>query len=322
MSADPDFPANDGDGRPAVDALLTGQQQAVATLLCEGLSNPHIAHRLYLTEHTVKSHVAAIYKALELHTRPQIAVRALELGLADPAWLAKQTRVCRGRWKPDRHAVPAAWLMRGLRIEDIAREMGVKPISLRPIVREAYAVCGCRTALEAVVKWVMHGHVPAAAVDEGPAALAEFIPTPPVLPTAGGFQPLLRPERPAPPVGVWVPTEGERRALAALATGRTGQAEPTVVAACLSKAGQPSRAALAALAVRHGFVKPELVLATRLELRLPEADLAAALLTQLAGGTLAPTIAPEEIAAACRGIGARTASHAAALWAIQCSTTA
>jgi len=50
----------------------------VAELVAEGLSNPAIARRLYLSRPTVASHVAHILAKLGFSTRAQIAVWAAQ----------------------------------------------------------------------------------------------------------------------------------------------------------------------------------------------------------------------------------------------------
>jgi DNA-binding NarL/FixJ family response regulator len=46
----------------------------VFSLLVNGMSNKEIARELYITHHTVKSHVAHILKVLDLETRTSAAV--------------------------------------------------------------------------------------------------------------------------------------------------------------------------------------------------------------------------------------------------------
>ncbi len=50
---------------------LTKKQKLVLSLLCEGLSNKDIARRLFLTEHTVKSHLLTLFQKLGVHNRTE-----------------------------------------------------------------------------------------------------------------------------------------------------------------------------------------------------------------------------------------------------------
>ena len=68
--------ANDG------PSLLTPRQRDVLTLLGQGKSNKEIARVLKLAEGTVKLHVTAILKALNVNNRTRAVVAASQLGLA------------------------------------------------------------------------------------------------------------------------------------------------------------------------------------------------------------------------------------------------
>jgi LuxR family maltose regulon positive regulatory protein len=49
--------------------------------VAEGLTNPEIASRLFLTLNTVKSHTRNIYRKLDVHNRTQAVARARALGV-------------------------------------------------------------------------------------------------------------------------------------------------------------------------------------------------------------------------------------------------
>jgi DNA-binding NarL/FixJ family response regulator len=63
---------------------LTERELGVVRLVAQGLSNAEIATDLYLSEATVKSHIARILAKLDLRDRVQIAVHAYEHGIVRP----------------------------------------------------------------------------------------------------------------------------------------------------------------------------------------------------------------------------------------------
>ena len=69
-------------GTPA--ARLTERELGVVRLVAQGMSNTEIAARLYLSEATVKSHIARILAKLGLRDRVQVAVFAYENGIVRP----------------------------------------------------------------------------------------------------------------------------------------------------------------------------------------------------------------------------------------------
>jgi DNA-binding NarL/FixJ family response regulator len=63
---------------------LTERELGVVRLVAQGLSNAEIAGTFYLSEATVKSHIARILGKLGLRDRVQIAVHAYEHGIVRP----------------------------------------------------------------------------------------------------------------------------------------------------------------------------------------------------------------------------------------------
>lgn len=55
-------------------ASLTPQQFRVLTMVCDGLLNKQIAYELSVSEATVKAHVTAIFRKLDVRTRTQAAL--------------------------------------------------------------------------------------------------------------------------------------------------------------------------------------------------------------------------------------------------------
>ncbi len=60
---------------------LSGRERDVLGLMAEGLANKQIAYRLGISEHTVKTHVAALFAKLHAGTRAEAVVTAARAGL-------------------------------------------------------------------------------------------------------------------------------------------------------------------------------------------------------------------------------------------------
>jgi len=66
-------------------ASLTPQQFRVLTMVCEGLLNKQIAFELSVSEATIKAHVTAIFRKLNVRTRTQAALLLQQMESISPA---------------------------------------------------------------------------------------------------------------------------------------------------------------------------------------------------------------------------------------------
>jgi DNA-binding NarL/FixJ family response regulator len=62
---------------------LTRRESEVLELLSQGLTNRAIGDRLYLAEKTVKHHMTNILQKLQVHTRTEAAIIALQQSAAE-----------------------------------------------------------------------------------------------------------------------------------------------------------------------------------------------------------------------------------------------
>ena len=64
--------------------LLTAREEEILTLLAGGARNRDIAQALFISERTVKVHIANLMDKLEAKTRTEAVARAIKLGLLEP----------------------------------------------------------------------------------------------------------------------------------------------------------------------------------------------------------------------------------------------
>ena len=66
-------------------ASLTDTEKTVADLVAEGLTNPQVAARMYLSRHTVDFHLRQIFRKLSVSSRVELTRLALEGDNAPPS---------------------------------------------------------------------------------------------------------------------------------------------------------------------------------------------------------------------------------------------
>ena len=66
---------------PQVFPELSDREREILDLIAQGLKNPEIAQRLYLSPETVRNHVSNILTKLQVADRTQAIIRAREAGL-------------------------------------------------------------------------------------------------------------------------------------------------------------------------------------------------------------------------------------------------
>ena len=60
---------------------LSERELEILQKIAEGLTNPEIANRLYLSLNTVKVHTRNIYSKLDVHNRTQAVAKARDMGI-------------------------------------------------------------------------------------------------------------------------------------------------------------------------------------------------------------------------------------------------
>ena len=69
----------DGADRPP--SPLTPREEEVLQLIADGCSTPEVAQKLYISQKTVKNHLASIYEKLEARDRTQAVLSAVRIGI-------------------------------------------------------------------------------------------------------------------------------------------------------------------------------------------------------------------------------------------------
>ena len=63
------------------DRLVTKREEEVLQLIADGCSTPEVAEKLYISQKTVKNHLASIYEKLNARDRTQAVLLAVRMGI-------------------------------------------------------------------------------------------------------------------------------------------------------------------------------------------------------------------------------------------------
>ena len=73
------------DGASERDATRALPYELIKQLIADGCSTPEVAAKLYISQKTVKNHLANIFQKLAVSDRTQAAIEAIRLGIAKPS---------------------------------------------------------------------------------------------------------------------------------------------------------------------------------------------------------------------------------------------
>jgi DNA-binding NarL/FixJ family response regulator len=66
---------------PEEDRVVTKREEEVLQLIADGCSTPEVASQLYISQKTVKNHLASIYQKLDARDRTQAVLQAVRMGI-------------------------------------------------------------------------------------------------------------------------------------------------------------------------------------------------------------------------------------------------
>ena len=64
-----------------IERLITKREEEVLQLIADGCSTPEVAERLFISQKTVKNHLASIYQKLDARDRTQAVLQAVRMGI-------------------------------------------------------------------------------------------------------------------------------------------------------------------------------------------------------------------------------------------------
>ncbi len=69
------------DSKSENERVITKREEEVLQLIADGCSTPEVAERLYISQKTVKNHLASIYQKLDARDRTQAVLQAVRMGI-------------------------------------------------------------------------------------------------------------------------------------------------------------------------------------------------------------------------------------------------
>ena len=63
------------------DRIITKREEEVLQLIADGCSTPEVAEQLFISQKTVKNHLASIYQKLDARDRTQAVLQAVRMGI-------------------------------------------------------------------------------------------------------------------------------------------------------------------------------------------------------------------------------------------------
>ena len=67
--------------QPETDPVLSTREEEVLQLVADGLGTTEIAEKLFISQKTVKNHLASIYEKLNARDRTQAVLMAVKMGI-------------------------------------------------------------------------------------------------------------------------------------------------------------------------------------------------------------------------------------------------
>ncbi len=67
--------------KPKAERVITKREEQVLQLIADGASTPEVAEQLYISQKTVKNHLASIYSKLDARDRTQAVLQAVRMGI-------------------------------------------------------------------------------------------------------------------------------------------------------------------------------------------------------------------------------------------------